>query len=169
MERARVISQLPLTLTIFTLFSLLRIGCAQSSTFCLMQFALANQACAVLPVTEDPPKDSNQMKQHYDDNNTDDDDGSDDDDEEEDEQEDRHGHGHSHGHGHGHGHKGRHEGDHREEPRANRDCCRWIKEVDKKCVCEVLLRLPTFLTKPKHKYSISVGSSCKQTYRCGGA
>ncbi|CAL5085136.1 unnamed protein product [Urochloa decumbens] len=52
--------------------------------------------------------------------------------------------------------------------RAYRDCCRWLKEVEPDCVCQALLRLPSFLVKPQHKYTVKVGHSCKFTYRCGG-
>nr|ACG46563.1 aspartic acid-rich protein [Zea mays] len=57
---------------------------------------------------------------------------------------------------------------HDEELRAYRDCCRWLKEVQKDCVCEALLRLPPFLVKPQHTYVVRVGRTCKITYRCGG-
>ncbi|KAE8801715.1 putative pectinesterase 66 [Hordeum vulgare] len=42
------------------------------------------------------------------------------------------------------------------------------QEVEPGCVCEALLRLPMFLVKPQHKYTIRVGKSCEVTYRCGG-
>lgn len=48
------------------------------------------------------------------------------------------------------------------------DCCRWLKEVDAVCVCDVLLRLPTFLVKPRHAYSLAIGDECNVTYNCGG-
>jgi hypothetical protein len=44
-----------------------------------------------------------------------------------------------------------------------------MKEVEPDCVCEALLRLPAFLVKPQHKYTVRVGRACKFTYRCGGA
>uniref|UniRef100_A0A0E0LP77 Bifunctional inhibitor/plant lipid transfer protein/seed storage helical domain-containing protein n=1 Tax=Oryza punctata TaxID=4537 RepID=A0A0E0LP77_ORYPU len=49
-----------------------------------------------------------------------------------------------------------------------KDCCRWLKEVEPACVCDALLRLPPFLVKPQHKYTVKVGDSCKYTYHCGG-
>jgi hypothetical protein len=52
--------------------------------------------------------------------------------------------------------------------RAYRDCCRWLKEVEPDCVCEAMLRLPTFLIKPQHRYTVRVGRTCRFTYRCGG-
>ena len=48
------------------------------------------------------------------------------------------------------------------------NCCRWAKEMDNQCVCEFLLLLPPFLTRPLHQYSISIGESCNATYSCGG-
>ncbi|KAK3147197.1 hypothetical protein QOZ80_3BG0279340 [Eleusine coracana subsp. coracana] len=57
---------------------------------------------------------------------------------------------------------------HDEELRAYRDCCRWLKEVQKDCVCEALMRLPPFLVKPQHTYVVRVGRTCQITYRCGG-
>ncbi|KAG5051838.1 hypothetical protein JHK87_004036 [Glycine soja] len=39
------------------------------------------------------------------------------------------------------------------------NCCRWAKEMDNQCVCEFLLLLPPFLTRPLHQYSISIGES----------
>ncbi|WVY98045.1 hypothetical protein V8G54_030196 [Vigna mungo] len=48
------------------------------------------------------------------------------------------------------------------------DCCRWAKEIDNQCVCEVLVLLPPFLTKPLHQYAISIGESCNVTYSCAG-
>jgi hypothetical protein len=58
--------------------------------------------------------------------------------------------------------------DDEDDHRAYRDCCRWLKEVEPDCVCEALLRLPTFLIKPQHKYTVRVGRTCRFTYRCGG-
>ncbi|XP_020208900.1 uncharacterized protein LOC109793838 [Cajanus cajan] len=48
------------------------------------------------------------------------------------------------------------------------ECCRWAREIDIQCVCEILVLLPPFLSKPLHQYSISIGESCKVTYSCGG-
>lgn len=58
--------------------------------------------------------------------------------------------------------------DDEDDHRAYRDCCRWLKEVEPDCVCEALLRLPPFLVRPQHKYTVKVGNSCKFSYRCGG-
>lgn len=48
------------------------------------------------------------------------------------------------------------------------DCCRWLKEVDDECVCALLLRLPPFLTKLEHEYTVEVNDQCNVTYECEG-
>lgn len=48
------------------------------------------------------------------------------------------------------------------------NCCHWAREMDSQCVCEILWRLPLFLTRPLHHYSIMIGESCNVTYSCGG-
>ena len=65
-------------------------------------------------------------------------------------------------------HEHDHDEHHDEELRAYRDCCRWLQEVSKDCVCDALMRLPPFLVKPQHTYVVRVGRTCKVTYRCGG-
>ncbi|KAI4297574.1 hypothetical protein L6164_037459 [Bauhinia variegata] len=47
-------------------------------------------------------------------------------------------------------------------------CCRWVKEVDSQCVCEILIHLPSFLARPLHQYTVKVGELCEVTYSCGG-
>ncbi|KAF8006496.1 hypothetical protein BT93_K0709 [Corymbia citriodora subsp. variegata] len=83
----------------------------------------------------------------------------------------QHGHGHGHGHHHerncqehrrGHGHQ------HRQPSPAEQDCCRWLKEVDSECVCDLLVHLPSFLTRPIHEYTVTVADLCNVTYSCGG-
>ncbi|KAI3460864.1 hypothetical protein Pfo_017527 [Paulownia fortunei] len=66
-------------------------------------------------------------------------------------------HHHRHGHGHGHGH----------ETPAEEECCRWLKEVDSLCVCDLLVHLPPFLTRPVHNYTIVVDYVCDVTFECG--
>ncbi|XP_010039258.2 proline-rich protein 13 [Eucalyptus grandis] len=88
------------------------------------------------------------------------------------------GHGHGHGHhnrtcqehrrGHGHHHRHQH-GRHGDEPSpAEQDCCKWLKEVDSECVCDLLVRLPSFLTRPIHVYTVTVPDLCNVTFFCGG-
>ncbi|CAN1352789.1 hypothetical protein LINPERPRIM_LOCUS42937 [Linum perenne] len=62
-------------------------------------------------------------------------------------------------------------GGHRELPPmspAENNCCKWVRDVDDECVCELLMRLPTFLARPFHEYTITVSEWCKVTYSCGG-
>ncbi|KAL6214732.1 hypothetical protein ACLB2K_014164 [Fragaria x ananassa] len=97
-----------------------------------------------------------------------------------------HGHGHSNGHGHGHGREHHEHGHSRKQQRHRRhkhrrgrhhrsqrsmtpqedNCCKWLTQLDNQCVCELLLRLPTFLHKPAHTYSVYIGTSCNITYTC---
>ncbi|KAJ4829139.1 hypothetical protein Tsubulata_011829 [Turnera subulata] len=93
-----------------------------------------------------------------------------------------HGNGHEHGHGHGHGHRHRkshgsghghgqgfHEGGvgYSESPE-ERNCCRWLKDVDDECVCELLVHLPSFLARPLHEYSVVADPTCNVTFSCVG-
>ncbi|CAI0395317.1 unnamed protein product [Linum tenue] len=72
---------------------------------------------------------------------------------------------------HRNGHRGSrhdHEGDQRTASPAEANCCKWVGAVDDECVCELLFRLPTFLARPIHEYTIIVSEWCKITYTCGG-
>ncbi|XP_057549505.1 uncharacterized protein LOC130827702 [Amaranthus tricolor] len=51
---------------------------------------------------------------------------------------------------------------------AEDECCRWLKEVDTQCVCDLLVRLPVFLAKPAHDYTVVVTDDCSVTYHCLG-
>ncbi|KAE9589200.1 hypothetical protein Lal_00000170 [Lupinus albus] len=70
-------------------------------------------------------------------------------------------HQHGHGHRHDHGHR-------RGNTPEEENCCRWVREMDSQCVCEILFRLPPFLTRPVHQYTVLIGESCDVTYNCGG-
>lgn len=109
---------------------------------CASQFALANYACARLPFSPGSPPEPPPSPP-----SPDDDEGH------------RNNHHHRH-HGHRHGHH------HRQGPEEE-ECCRWAKEVDSQCVCELLVRLPPFLMRPLHQYSLLIGEDCKVTYSCG--
>ncbi|PIN25866.1 hypothetical protein CDL12_01383 [Handroanthus impetiginosus] len=133
---------------------------------CASQFALVNRACALLPYSPVPPPspdagppspsslDVLESSRH-----------------------DRRGHGHGHGHGHGqehehrhdhgHSHSHRHSRHHHKETSVEADCCRWLKEVDNVCVCDLLVHLPPFLTRPVHNYTVIVDDSCNVTFQCG--
>lgn len=74
---------------------------------------------------------------------------------------------HDHKHGHGHGHRHRHRGRHQETPQ-ERECCRWLREMNVECVCDLLVHLPSFLTKPFHNYTVIVDETCAITFPCAG-
>ncbi|KAG8097406.1 hypothetical protein GUJ93_ZPchr0013g35417 [Zizania palustris] len=193
----------------------------KAKAFCISQFAIASQACSILPPS--PPEE-------HDDDDDDDHGGGDDDGDNGGGDREHHrdhrgrrrghavvdfsalvassndadGHGAAVGNGTGHhgnrtrgghgrrrrgrGRRGRLRDDHGDddddhggddggggdddddddEHRAYRDCCRWLQEVSKDCVCDALLRLPPFLVKPQHTYVVRVGRTCQITYRCGG-
>lgn len=112
---------------------------------CASQFALVNYACGRLPfhpgVPPGPDPSPDDDEGHNNNNH----------------QHSRHGHGHEHRHRHHHHH----------ETADEDNCCRWAKEVDNQCVCELLLRLPPFLVRPLHQYSLLIGDDCEITYSCG--
>ncbi|KAL2320930.1 hypothetical protein Fmac_029899 [Flemingia macrophylla] len=113
---------------------------------CVSQFALVNYACSRLPFSRgvlphdspSSPDPSPADEEGHTNNN------------------------HNHSHRHRHGHKHRHHQTPDEE-----NCCRWAKEVDNQCVCEILARLPPFLIRPLHQYTLNIGESCDITYSCG--
>lgn len=71
------------------------------------------------------------------------------------------------GHRHGHHHRHRHTSS-APVSAAAEECCRWLKEVDTQCVCDLLVRLPIFLAKPSHDYTVNVSEDCSVTYQCPG-
>jgi len=110
---------------------------------CASQFALVNYACSRLPFSPGVQPDSPPSP-----------------DEEEGHGERHQNHTHRHGHRHGHSHR------HHQTPEEN-NCCRWAKEVDSQCVCEILVHLPPFLIRPVHQYTLNIGDACDVTYSCG--
>ncbi|XP_023765228.1 uncharacterized protein LOC111913756 [Lactuca sativa] len=149
---------------------------------CNFQLALANQACAYLPSWRLPPSPlsppspfppvypSSPPPPEY--------------------HRHRHRHVHSHMHEHGpdeqihnqtrdhdrgHGHRRRHDHHHNHGHSHHRhrmspveqQCCKWLAQVDDECVCELLGRLPPFLARPVHEYTVRVAGSCNTTYTCG--
>lgn len=115
---------------------------------CVSQLALVNYACGTLlpapPATSLPS--ATAALPADDDNN--------------------HGHRHGHGHRHRNGHRlgGRH--GHNHGGRLEQNCCRWLSDVDPECVCELLVRLPPFLSKPHHEYTVKINDSCSVSYSC---
>ncbi|KAJ9171937.1 hypothetical protein P3X46_015233 [Hevea brasiliensis] len=78
------------------------------------------------------------------------------------------GHGHGHGQEHRHGHRHRHRHATRRESPAQENCCRWLNELDDECVCDMLVRLPPFLSRPMHLYTLYLDETCNVTYACEG-
>ncbi|KAL6502849.1 hypothetical protein OROHE_024017 [Orobanche hederae] len=108
---------------------------------CESQFALANSGCAMLPYTSISPP----LSHHHHHSNH---------------------HSHDHNHNHSHSHQS-YAGNTTVTSSTEEQCCHWLKEVDNVCVCNVLLRLPAFLSKPAHNYTVAVNSTCEVTFQCG--
>ncbi|KAF3660892.1 hypothetical protein P3S67_001084 [Capsicum chacoense] len=53
------------------------------------------------------------------------------------------------------------------ETAVEENCCRWMKQVDSVCVCDLLVRLPLFLSRPVHHYTIMIDPACNITFECG--
>lgn len=162
MEKAKVFSLIMTAITFLALVPMreshLVIPSITPRPLCATQISLANYACSILPITPWHPSlpmlsgDQGHHDQHEHDH------------EHNHERERAHEHGHRHGHGHGH----RHRHHHRQTPEED-NCCRWARDVDSECVCELLVHLPPFLRRPMHQYSLKVGGSCDITYSCGSS
>ncbi|CAI9107878.1 OLC1v1007352C1 [Oldenlandia corymbosa var. corymbosa] len=147
---------------------------------CVSQFALASHACGALPFMPNPPPspplppvldepDINYHKQKHEEH------GHKKHEEHKHNKHEEQGHnkheenGHDkheeQGHGHEHQRHRHHEHRHRATP-LERDCCRWLAAIDSVCVCDLLVYLPAFLSKPLHKYTVVVGDTCNVTYPC---
>lgn len=118
-----------------------------SRPLCSSQFALASYACSLIPFSPLPPPQPPSPPSPPDDGGHN--------------LEHEHGHGHRHRHGHGHRHR------HHDTP-TEEACCRWLKQLDSQCVCDLLVRLPNFLARPAHEYTVMVGDSCDVKFTCGG-
>lgn len=176
-----------LKLAVFTLFPLVTtvpIPPFAPRPLCNFQLALANQACAYLPSSQVPPPPSSPFNTvrptppppperhlhiHSHSHKHGDEQGHDDHGSNE-THVPEHGHGHDRGHNrheqhkrdYGHGHHKHH----RMSP-VEQQCCKWLAQVDDECVCELLGRLPPFLARPIHEYTLRVAGSCNVTYSCG--
>lgn len=153
---------LKLMILIVLLVLTLKVDCQRlppSRPLCISQYALVNHACGILPFNPNPapvppsphkPGQIHLSSPGYSEGPA-------------------HGEGHEHGHAHGHGHSHRHGSRHRhQQTPIEEDCCRWLKEVDDECVCDLLVHLPIFLRKPSHDYTVAVDPSCSVTFSCGG-
>lgn len=76
---------------------------------------------------------------------------------------------HRHRHGNGNGHRQRREHGHGQGHRQRETAAGgWMRLMRHACAWADLLRLPPFLVKPKHQYSIKVGDTCERTFKCPG-
>ncbi|XP_052170935.1 uncharacterized protein LOC127787111 [Diospyros lotus] len=174
-----------LTLVILVVFLILNHNAkcnslpVQPPSYCATQFAVVNRACAMLPFVPLHPdadsRDNGSRHEHEQSHGHD----------HEHEHGHNHGHGHEHehGHNHGHGHEHSHEHEHRHKNRhghrhrhrhwhhgpssPGHECCRWLDEVENECVCAVLARLPPFLSRPVHHYTVEVEGVCDVSFDCG--
>ncbi|KAL8232841.1 hypothetical protein R6Q57_002619 [Mikania cordata] len=88
---------------------------------------------------------------------------------------DDHDHDHDDDHDHDHEHEGGHQHHHHHHHRHHRhrdtpveeQCCKWLAQVDDLCVCELLVHLPPFLSRPVHNYAVVIGRACNFTFSCG--
>ncbi|XP_055813299.1 uncharacterized protein LOC129882843 [Solanum dulcamara] len=115
----------------------------QPSPLCPSQFALVNHACSLLPFVPvsppSPPSSPSLLVAPPPPPSP---------------PERRHRHRHDRHHGH-------------RESSAEENCCRWMRQVDSECVCDLLIRLPLFLSRPVHQYTIMVDPACNITFECG--
>ncbi|XP_074368311.1 uncharacterized protein LOC141708540 [Apium graveolens] len=125
----------------------------QPTPLCASQFALANHACAMLPYIPIPPP-SPPIVRDTSPPVTSDSDAP--------ESSPTPSHRHRHRHSHSHSNPLPHQ-----TPVAQ-ECCRWLQQIDSGCVCDLLVRLPVFLAKPVHQYTVTVDRSCAVTYSCSG-
>ncbi|KAF9604685.1 hypothetical protein IFM89_009121 [Coptis chinensis] len=49
------------------------------------------------------------------------------------------------------------------------NCCRWLRNLDDTCVCELLIRLPPFLRRLEHSYLVKIDEDCEVLYKCDGS
>ncbi|MBA0860369.1 hypothetical protein Goshw_016935 [Gossypium schwendimanii] len=109
---------------------------------CASQFSLVNYACAALPLTPfspPPPRNRNHSRSRS--------------------RSRSNSRRRSRKHRRRHGHR---------EAEMQSYCCQWLKQVDTECVCDVLVHLPTFLSRPNHRYTVVVDDTCTVNYSCGG-
>lgn len=111
----------------------------QPSPLCPSQFALVNHACLSLPVLPMPPPSPPLSLPPPPPPSPS-------------ERRHRHRHGRHHGH---------------QETLVEENCCRWMKQIDSECVCDLLVHLPPFLSRPVHQYTVMIDPSCNITFECG--
>ncbi|EEF29306.1 uncharacterized protein LOC8266772 [Ricinus communis] len=139
MERIKVLAIT--LLTAFLMFMPQVIGIPQQPSnrpLCVSQLTLANYACGRLPLWSSGPETPSSNLVFPDD------------------------------HRHGHRHRRRSEGKDHDHDTPVDDCCRWLNDLDDECICELLVRLPPFLARPLHQYTVVIADACNVTYTCSG-
>ncbi|PKA61456.1 hypothetical protein AXF42_Ash014373 [Apostasia shenzhenica] len=46
-------------------------------------------------------------------------------------------------------------------------CCRRLAGIEDACICQMMSKMPAFITKPKHTVTIVPTEGCEVTYECG--
>ncbi|KAI3979699.1 hypothetical protein MKX01_013794 [Papaver californicum] len=167
MERVRIRSAMAIVVFATVLFSIPKkiASLPIQKPLCISQFALANQACGSIPIqqdlveyVEDPEDPENGRHRSSRTRNRE-------------RSNSRARDGESHNGSHSRQHRRRRARRHRHHHHLSQnemDCCRWMKEMDDACVCQLLYRMPAFMRKPKHDYVVKVHDSCTVTFNCPG-
>lgn len=58
--------------------------------------------------------------------------------------------------------------DHRRGDPEDSACCRWLSIIDNACMCQVLARLPLFMSRLNHDLKLSPEDGCEVEFQCGG-
>jgi hypothetical protein len=61
----------------------------------------------------------------------------------------------------------RHHPIHDDDPQ-DTPCCRRLMGIDNACMCQILSRLPKFITKPKHTLTLMPIKGCDVSFECDG-
>lgn len=67
-----------------------------------------------------------------------------------------------------HRHRHRHRHEVPSQTPVEKECCHWLRAIDSECVCNMLVYLPVFLSKPAHTYTVITDPSCNIAYTCAG-
>ncbi|KAK1352621.1 hypothetical protein POM88_053052 [Heracleum sosnowskyi] len=71
-------------------------------------------------------------------------------------------------HRYGHRHRPRHNHEVPSQTPVEQECCHWVRAIDSVCVCNLLVYLPVFLSKPAHTYTVITDPFCNIAYTCPG-
>lgn len=148
-----VVVSLPIKLPIM---SSVRVNPPRLVPLCTSQLMLVNYACGTVPLAPSPFLSSDTPNVGNENGNG-----------TESSQGDRNGTENGAGEGENkHRHKHRHR--HKEMTPEQSYCCRWMRILERDCVCGILAHLPLFLSWHLHHYTVLVAEACKVTFTCGG-